>query len=71
VVNEHLPIFETSAKSGRFIAGTLHDKYDGVSLQTPRKLVGYQIVVSWGGVRPSPLGTSATVWPIVPAPDGG
>jgi hypothetical protein len=25
-------------------------------------------VVSWGGVRLSPLGTSATVWPIV-APD--
>jgi hypothetical protein len=27
-------------------------------------------LVSWGEVRPSPLGTSATVWPIVPAPDG-
>jgi hypothetical protein len=26
-------------------------------------------LVSWGGVRLSPLGTSATVWPIVPAPD--
>jgi hypothetical protein len=25
--------------------------------------------VSWGGVRLSPPGTSATVWPIVPAPD--
>jgi hypothetical protein len=25
--------------------------------------------VSWGGVRPSPLGTPATVWPTVPAPD--
>jgi hypothetical protein len=25
--------------------------------------------VSWGGVRLSPLGTSATNWPIVPAPD--
>jgi hypothetical protein len=25
---------------------------------------------SWGGVILSPLGTSATVWPIVPAPDG-
>jgi hypothetical protein len=26
---------------------------------------------SWGGVRLSPLGTSATNWPIVPAPDCG
>jgi hypothetical protein len=25
-------------------------------------------LVSWGGVRLSPLGTSATNWPIVPAP---
>jgi hypothetical protein len=25
--------------------------------------------VPWGGVRLSPLGTSATVWPIAPAPD--
>jgi hypothetical protein len=26
-------------------------------------------LVSWGGVRLSPLGTSATIWPTVPAPD--
>jgi hypothetical protein len=26
-------------------------------------------VVSWGGVGLSPLGTSATIWPTVPAPD--
>jgi hypothetical protein len=26
-------------------------------------------LVSWRGVRRSPLGTLATVWPIVPAPD--
>jgi hypothetical protein len=26
--------------------------------------------ISWGGVSLSPLGTSATVWPIIPAPDG-
>jgi hypothetical protein len=26
-------------------------------------------LVSWGGVRPSPLATSVTNWPIVPAPD--
>jgi hypothetical protein len=27
------------------------------------------VLVSWCGVRLSPLGTSATNWPIVPAPD--
>jgi hypothetical protein len=27
------------------------------------------LLVSWGGVRLSPLGTSATNWPIVPATD--
>jgi hypothetical protein len=27
------------------------------------------ILVSWGGVRLSPLGTSATNWTIMPAPD--
>jgi hypothetical protein len=27
------------------------------------------ILVSWGGVRLNPLGTSATIWPTVPAPD--
>jgi hypothetical protein len=26
-------------------------------------------LVSWGRVRLSPLGTSATIWPIVPAPN--
>jgi hypothetical protein len=26
-------------------------------------------IVSWGGVRLSRLRTSATIWPIVPAPD--
>jgi hypothetical protein len=26
-------------------------------------------LVSWGGVRLNPLGTSATTWPTVPAPD--
>jgi hypothetical protein len=32
-------------------------------------VVKYLFLVSWGGVRLSPLGTSATNWPIVPAPD--
>jgi hypothetical protein len=26
-------------------------------------------LISWSGVRLSPLSTSATIWPIVPAPD--
>jgi hypothetical protein len=26
-------------------------------------------LVSWGGVRVNPLGTSVTIWPIVPASD--
>jgi hypothetical protein len=26
-------------------------------------------LVSWGGVQLSPFSTSATIWPIVPAPD--
>jgi hypothetical protein len=29
----------------------------------------YIYLVPWGGVRLSPFGTSATIWPIVPAPD--
>jgi hypothetical protein len=29
----------------------------------------YFSFLGWGGVRLSPLGTSATNWPIVPAPD--
>jgi hypothetical protein len=29
----------------------------------------FLVLVSWGGVRLSPLGTSATNWPTVPAPD--
>jgi hypothetical protein len=27
------------------------------------------LLISWGGVRLSPLGMSATSWPIVPVPD--
>jgi hypothetical protein len=38
------------------------------TLWTLRQLVFF-FLVSWGGVRLSPLGTSANIWPIVPAPD--
>jgi hypothetical protein len=34
-----------------------------------RLLTPVHVIVSWGGVRVSPLGTSATNWPIIPAPD--
>jgi hypothetical protein len=27
------------------------------------------VLIFWGGVRLSPLGTSSIIWPIVPAPD--
>jgi hypothetical protein len=29
----------------------------------------FSFIISWGGVRLSPLGTSATIWPTVPDPD--
>jgi hypothetical protein len=32
-------------------------------------VLGFFFLVCWGGVRLSPLGTSATNWPIVPARD--
>jgi hypothetical protein len=36
----------------------------------PEELLFYFFfLVSWGGARLSPLGTSGTNWPIVPAPD--
>jgi hypothetical protein len=31
----------------------------------------FLFLVSWGGVRLSPFGTSPTNWPVVPAPDDG
>jgi hypothetical protein len=42
-----------------FGAGNLYNRRLELSL----------FLVSWGGVRPSPLGTSVTNWPSVPAPD--
>jgi hypothetical protein len=42
------------------LLGLLFDPEDGYDIY---------ILVSWGGVRLSPLGTSATNWPIAPAPD--
>jgi hypothetical protein len=38
---------------------------------TPVELISreYFFIVSWGGVKLSPLGSSVTIWPIVPALD--
>jgi hypothetical protein len=48
-------------------------KTDGVYPQLPPTSSPVQsnifFLVSWGGVTLTPLGTSATNWPIVPAPD--
>jgi hypothetical protein len=38
-------------------------------IQTNKTATSSYFFVGWGGVRLSPLGTSATNWPIVPAPD--
>jgi hypothetical protein len=38
-------------------------------LHTQGTSVFFFLDSSWGGVRLNPLGTSATLWPIVPAPD--
>jgi hypothetical protein len=37
--------------------------------ESPLRREDFSFLVSWGGVRPSPLGTSSSDWPIVPAPD--
>jgi hypothetical protein len=42
---------------------------DRIRFQCRLLTLVFFFVVSWGGVRPSPLGTSASIWPIVPAPD--
>jgi hypothetical protein len=34
-----------------------------------QRLLSFFSLLGWGGVRPSPLGTVATIWPIVPAPE--
>jgi hypothetical protein len=41
-------------------------RFNSVCNALPR---GVFFLVSWSAVRLSPLGTSATNWPIVPAPD--
>jgi hypothetical protein len=47
----------------------LTDFYNHLFVLLPKDWSTVSSLVSWGGVRLSPLGTSATNWPIVPAPD--
>jgi hypothetical protein len=49
-------------------------KRNGISrsqegIRNTSKVSFFKFFFSWGWVRLSPLGTSATHWPIVPAPD--
>jgi hypothetical protein len=52
-----------TASDVRLIPGSRPRRLTAISHQPPI------LLVSWGGVRPGPLGTSATNWPTVPAPD--
>jgi hypothetical protein len=47
----------------------LTDFYNHLFVLLPKDWSTVSFLVSWGGARLSPLGTSATNWPIVPAPD--
>jgi hypothetical protein len=39
-------------------------------LFTQKRCIHIFLIIFWVGVRLSPLGTSATIWPIVPDPNG-
>jgi hypothetical protein len=53
------------------ILSYLHSSYFLYSQYDPIRanFIPFFLIVSWGGVRLSPLGTLATNWPIVPALD--
>jgi hypothetical protein len=46
-----------------------YDKYKKKSVQDAIFAIVLFFLVFWGGVRLSLLGTSANIWPVVPAPD--
>jgi hypothetical protein len=53
--------------------GLLQDSFTLLTYSVPTPMLlslSFFFLVLWGGVRLSPLGTSATNWPIVPDPDG-
>jgi hypothetical protein len=56
-------------EKGRRVDGSCTRDWSIQRPKVPLKNLQVFFLVSWGGVRLSPLGTSATNWPIVPAPD--
>jgi hypothetical protein len=48
---------------------TIEERLDASVSMWPVSYQGMYASSSWGGVRLSPLGTSAIIWPNVPAPD--
>jgi hypothetical protein len=68
----HLPmLFSDEAGVGTDIIMNVHHSHtpNGVQWYRHQQKTSIFFLISWGGVRLSPLGTSATVWPIVPDPD--
>jgi hypothetical protein len=59
------------ASRQKHLKPAIRDKGRNYSCQQFEFLFFFFFLVSWGGVRLGPLGTSATIWPIVPAPDDG
>jgi hypothetical protein len=56
----------TKNKDMYFVPILIYNLFAGQSEIPP---LFFSFLVSWGGVRLRPLGTSDTNWPIVPAPD--
>jgi hypothetical protein len=49
---------------------TISVNLPSLQLIFPRQIF-FDVMISWGGVRLSPLGKPASIWPILPAPDDG
>jgi hypothetical protein len=60
------PLWLNHERTGEAVTATWHERIFWVS-RTSLDVAWF--LISWAGVRPSPLGTSATNWPIVAAPD--
>jgi hypothetical protein len=63
--------YKPEYKATPYFSSEKNRKTSLTRLNMPFSPEGYSslFLVSWGGVRLSSLGTSPTVWPIVPAPD--
>jgi hypothetical protein len=53
----------------KWTASTHSHHISWYAIPTLTYVFSFIILVSWGGVRLSPLGTSATNWPIAPGPE--